>query len=101
MMFTPRVIDLCAYALIAFLIFGLLDAVHAQALIGGGGGGGAAFIDTLFTLALNVVFGLAIVFCGIMVATGHHEFFRIGLVAVGLLIAFHWRDIINALGGQA
>ncbi len=88
-------------AVLLGLCFVAADLAFAQGtLIGAGGGNGTGFLDWLFTNALNVIFGLAIIFCGIMVATGHHEFMRIGMAVVGILIAYHWRDVLNALGAN-
>jgi type IV secretory pathway VirB2 component (pilin) len=84
---------------LALLVLCCVSPAEAQ-ILGGGGGAGTGMVTWLLTI-LDVVFGLAIVFCGIMLMRGHGEWLVIGFVALGILIAEHWQDILNALKGGA
>jgi type IV secretory pathway VirB2 component (pilin) len=80
---------------LALLLLCCVSPADAQN-VGGGGGGGSAFVSWLLTI-LDVVFGLAIVFCGLMLMRGHGEWMILGFVCLGILIAEHWQDVLNAL----
>lgn len=86
--------------LVALLMLCCIAEADAQTIGLGGGGGGTGLITFLLGI-LDVVFGLAILFCGIMVMRGHGEWMMVAFVALGILIAEHWQDILNALKAGA